>query len=225
MSDPRAREVRLVGRGGQGVVTAGELLGAAAVEEGRWAQSIPTFGPERRGALCTSTLRLAPSELRLKCAAATPDVVLILDMSVCSSPPVLAGLRPGATLVVNSPLSPAEVAHKLFPDVDFAARAGPGLIDMGLHDGATLLFSTPGDDDAEGPASYRIFTVDATSIALEALGRPIVNTAMMGAFAGATGMVRMDSIEQILLHRFGARGAANFAAARTAHERLTALGG
>ena len=58
-------EVRLVGRGGQGVVTAGDLLGSAAVHEGRWAQSIPTFGPERRGALCMSTLRIGAEELLL----------------------------------------------------------------------------------------------------------------------------------------------------------------
>jgi Pyruvate/2-oxoacid:ferredoxin oxidoreductase gamma subunit len=43
-------QVRFHGRGGQGVVTAAELLAAAAFSEGRHAQAFPSFGSDRMGA-------------------------------------------------------------------------------------------------------------------------------------------------------------------------------
>ena len=64
-------EVRIAGRGGQGVVTAGELLGLAVVLEGRYAQAMPAFGPERRGALATCTLRVSDGEILLSTRAYT----------------------------------------------------------------------------------------------------------------------------------------------------------
>ena len=67
-------EIRIAGRGGQGVVTAGDLAGSAVVSEGRHAQVLPTFGPERRGALATSTLRVSDRSIFRKYAAGRPGV-------------------------------------------------------------------------------------------------------------------------------------------------------
>lgn len=184
------REIRLVGRGGQGVVTAGELLGAAALLDGRQAQSIPTFGPERRGAPSFATLRIDDYEILLKCSGGSPDVLLVLDSTAWRSFAVLADLSPRATLVVNN------------------------------HSRASVLGA---ELDAMRPgiaSSWDVWTVDATGIAIEVLGRPITNTAMMGALVGATGVVRMESVERVLLQRFGKRGEANVAAARAARDRL-----
>lgn len=191
-------EIRLVGRGGQGVVTAGDLLGTAAVSEGRWAQSIPTFGPERRGALSTATLRIGESEILLKCASAQPEVVLLLDPTIWHHANVLLGVRDGAKLVFNTASSPEQVDDDL--------RSGR----YGYRPAVS---------------SFRLFTLDATGIALEKLGRPITNTAMMGAFVGATGMLSMGSIETVLAQRFGKKGAANVEAARAARDGLQELGG
>jgi len=180
------------------VVTAGDLLGSAALREGRWAQSIPTFGPERRGALSTATLRIGEEEILLKCASATPEVVLVLDPTVWHHANVLGGIVEGATLVFNSAQSPEEIDEELRTE-----KHGYRL----------------------GVDRCQLFTLDATGIALETLGRPITNTAMMGAFVGATGIVGMDSVEAVLGERFGGKGAANVAAARAAQGGLKQLGG
>lgn len=182
-------EVRLVGRGGQGVVTAGDLLGRAAIYEGRWAQSIPTFGPERRGALTTSTVRIDETEILLKCTTATPSAVLVIDPTIWRHANVFVGLAADAHLVFNSSLAPGALREQL---------------------------------SARWPAlgTHRIHTVDATAIAIEALGRPIPNTAMVGALTGAVGLVGMEALVRALAERFGARGSVNIAAAHAAHERL-----
>jgi len=72
---------------------------------------------------------------------------------------------------------------------------------------------------------YELFTVDATTIALEVIGRPITNTAMMGALVGAIGMVEMASIETVLMAKFGKRGEANIKSAKAASAGLRRLGG
>jgi 2-oxoacid:acceptor oxidoreductase gamma subunit (pyruvate/2-ketoisovalerate family) len=191
-------EIRLVGRGGTGVVTAGELLGQAAVDEGRYAQSIPTFGPERRGALSQSTLRLSQEEILLKCTTAQPDVLLIIDPTIWHHAPVTLGFREGGSLIFNTTEAAEEIRDAL---VDGRYRYRIGV------------------------ESFEIFTVDATGIALETLGRPITNTAMMGALAGATRLLKMESIEGVLAERFGVNGEANIAAARLGHQRFRRLGG
>ena len=192
------RVIRLVGRGGQGVVTAGDLLGRAAVLEGRWAQSIPTFGPERRGAPAFSTLRIGSSEILLKCSTARPDVLLVFERSVWQVANVILGLQPGATLVFNSSKSSDEVESSL--------RSG--------EHGYKL--------ETDGHA---IHTVDATKIALEVLGRPITNTAMMGAFVAVTKSLSMASLETVLQERFSKNADMNIEAARSAHRQLTQNGG
>ncbi|MHC4548607.1 MAG: 2-oxoacid:acceptor oxidoreductase family protein [Planctomycetota bacterium] len=179
-------EIRLVGRGGTGVVTAGELLGKAAVLEGKWAQAIPTFGPERRGALCTSTLRLSDEPIRLKCSTARPDVLVVLDATIWRHAPVLGGLEEGATLIFNSAAAPAKL---------------DGELGLALE-------------------RYALHTVDATGIALECLQRAITNTAMLGALAGATGLVGMEAVEAVIRERFGAAAEANIAAARFGRARV-----
>ena len=192
-ADNTMTEIRLVGRGGQGVVTAGDLIGKAALIEGRWAQSLPTFGPERRGALTLATLRIGENEILLKCTAARPKVLLVLDPTVWHHANVLLGLREGADLIFNTPADPNEIETEIRDQ-----RYGYG---------------APVDD-------FTVYTVDATGIALEVLGKPITNTAMIGAFAAVTSAVKMTSIEHAFTERFEDRAAANIAAARAAGERI-----
>lgn len=189
-------EIRLVGRGGQGIVTAGELLGAAAVREGQHAQAIPTFGPERRGALSSCTLRLSDEPILAKYSSTQPDVLVLLDPTIWHSQNVTLGLKEGSTLLFNTRRTPQQIDDELTG---------------GTH-GYTL-----------GIEEYTLSTVDATGIALEVLKRPITNTAVMGALSGATGYVKMESIEAVLAERFGAKGAANIEAARAANSKLQRL--
>ncbi len=68
----------------------------------------------------------------------------------------------------------------------------------------------------------KVVTIDATKIALEKLGRPIVNTTMLGAFCGATGEISLESINKAILGRFsGALGEKNLDAIKTAYEGVS----
>ena len=75
-------EIRFHGRGGQGAVTSVELLALAAIEEGKFAQGFPSFGPERRGAPVMAFCRVDDKHIRLRCKILQPDVVVVLDASL-----------------------------------------------------------------------------------------------------------------------------------------------
>lgn len=96
-------EARLHGRGGQGAVTAAELVAQAAIAEGQYAQGFPSFGPERRGAPVTAYLRVAPTAISLREPVNSPDVVVVLDSSLIGLVDVTEGLVEGGALVVNLP--------------------------------------------------------------------------------------------------------------------------
>jgi len=103
-------EVRWHGRGGQGVVTAGELLAQAALIEGMDFQSFPEFSAERSGAPVTAYTRISSSVIHIQSAVVEPDIVVVLDPTLLGVVDVFAGLRSGTGLaVVNSPVSPEEL--------------------------------------------------------------------------------------------------------------------
>jgi len=95
-------EIRLHGRGGQGVVTAAELLSVAAFDEGKHAQAFPSFGSERMGAPVASYCRMADTEIRLREPIMDPDALIIQDPTLLHSVDVFSGLKPGGFLLINS---------------------------------------------------------------------------------------------------------------------------
>ena len=97
------KEIRLHGRGGQGVVIASEILTSSFVVEGRSASGFPMFGFERRGAPVTSFVRFGDEVVREKTQIYTPDCIVILDAIQLRSPAVFGGLKPNSILVLNSP--------------------------------------------------------------------------------------------------------------------------
>lgn len=96
-------EIRLHGRGGQGGVTAAELLAQAAISEGNYAQGFPSFGPERRGAPVTAYIRMSRDPIYLREPIDHPDVVAVMDASLIGMVDVFEGMKPGGTLVINAP--------------------------------------------------------------------------------------------------------------------------
>jgi len=160
------KEIRIHGRGGQGSVTAAELLAQAAFEDGWYTQAFPSFGVERRGAPVTAFVRLDNKPIRLRAQIYHPDYVIIQDPTLIATENVLEGLKGDGMILVNSALSAEELA-------------------LGT--------------DAE------VRTVNATQIAVEELGKPIVNTLLLGAFAGATGLATVDSIKKAVLRRFSGK--------------------
>ncbi len=95
-------EIRLYGRGGQGIVTAAELIVNAVLNEGKWGQSTPYFGAERRGAPVSATVRVSDAPVRIHGQAANPDAVAVFERNLVKTVKVTAGLRKGGFLIVNS---------------------------------------------------------------------------------------------------------------------------
>ena len=105
-------EIRFHGRGGQGAVTSVELLALAAIEEGKFAQGFPSFGPERRGAPVQAFCRVDDKPIKLRCKILKPDVVVVLDASLLpiQNPP--ADLREGGIIVLNTNKTAAEIRQE-----------------------------------------------------------------------------------------------------------------
>lgn len=105
-------EIRWHGRGGQGSVTSAELLALAAIEDGKFGQAFPSFGPERRGAPVTAFNRVNDERILLRCSVYHPDVVVVLDESLVGLVDVTEGIRPDGVLIVNT-VKPQEEIRRL----------------------------------------------------------------------------------------------------------------
>jgi pyruvate ferredoxin oxidoreductase gamma subunit len=173
------QEIRIHGRGGQGSVTAAELLAQAAFKDGKYSQAFPAFGVERRGAPVQAFARIADVKIRTRAQIYKPDIIIVQDSTLLEVVDVFSGLKDDGMAIINT------------------KREGEEL-------------------DIDHPAT--IITVDATGLALKHLGRPITNTTMLGAFAGATGLVNIDSLVDMIRERFpGDLGEKNVAAIRDAY--------
>lgn len=95
-------QVRIHGRGGQGVVTAAEMLSIAAFEQGRHAQAFPSFGSERTGAPVVAFCRIDDRDIRLREPIVAPDVLIVQDPTLLHQVDVLQGLRPDGYVLINS---------------------------------------------------------------------------------------------------------------------------
>ncbi|MBW2062280.1 MAG: 2-oxoacid:acceptor oxidoreductase family protein [Deltaproteobacteria bacterium] len=102
-------EVRFHGRGGQGAVTSAELMALAAIEEGKFAQAFPSFGPERRGAPVTAYLRVDEQPIRLREKIYEPNIVVVLDPTVMNITKVDEGLHNDGMLIINTNRDAADI--------------------------------------------------------------------------------------------------------------------
>ncbi len=182
-------EVRFHGRGGQGAVMAAQALAVAASHDGYSAIAFPFFGAERRGAPVLAFTRFGQERLRVRTQVYEPHFVVVLDESLVDTVDVLAGLRAGGMVIVNTTRAPDRLV------LSRKAKSA---------------------------------SVDATSIALQHTKQAAVNTAMLGAFAKATGLISIEGVEAGIMEVFGRRlskeiADRNVAAARAAYE-ATRLG-
>lgn len=104
-------EVRIHGRGGQGAVTAAELLSVAAFDGGSWAQAFPSFGSERTGAPVAAFCRIDDRAIRRREPVLEPDALIVLDATLLHLDEVFRGLRPQAVVLVNSDLAPEQLGR------------------------------------------------------------------------------------------------------------------
>ena len=115
-------QVRVHGRGGQGVVTAAEMLSIAAFEEGRHAQAFPSFGSERTGAPVVAFCRISDREIRLREPIVEADAVIIQDPTLLHQVAVFAGLRPEGYVLLNSQHRLEELGLEEFADAHGKGR-------------------------------------------------------------------------------------------------------
>ncbi|KDE55279.1 pyruvate ferredoxin oxidoreductase subunit gamma [Methanoculleus sp. MH98A] len=176
------RELRIHGRGGQGSVTAAELIAYAAFEGGVFSQAFPAFGVERRGAPVQAFVRFSDEKVRLRSQIYEPDYIIVQDPTLIGDVDVFKGMKAGGIAIVNTEKS---------------------------------------DFDSGVPEGVKVYTIDATTIALEELGVPITNTTLMGAFAAATGEIGLEPLEHALRSRFsGSMADKNVKAAERAYNLI-----
>jgi len=149
-------EIRLHGRGGQGAVTAAEILAVAGFLDGKMTQAFPRFGPERRNAPVEAYCRLDSEFISLRAPIYEPDCIVVLDPGLLGLG-ATDGLKPNGIAVINS-------TERIKID------------------------------------GHKVYRVDAIGIAMKVLGKPIVNTAMLGAVA-KTGLVSLQSILSAISQR------------------------
>ena len=172
-------EIRIHGRGGQGSVTAAEVLAKAAFKDGLVSQAFPAFGSERMGAPVRAFCRVSDRPIRTRSEIHNPDYCIVQDPTLLESVNVFQGLKAGGTVILNS--------------------EKPETVPV--------------------PAGAKLRGVAGTRIAMEVIGRPIPNMVMVGAFAGTTGLVTLESLKAAVKERFGGKvGDLNAAAVENAYK-------
>jgi 2-oxoacid:acceptor oxidoreductase gamma subunit (pyruvate/2-ketoisovalerate family) len=106
-------EVRWHGRGGQGAVTAAQILAEAAYLEGyKGVQAFPYFGAERRGAPIMAFTRMSDEAIRVRSQIYNPDFVVVLDSTLLGLIRVEEGIKEEGTIIINSSKKPDEISLK-----------------------------------------------------------------------------------------------------------------
>jgi pyruvate ferredoxin oxidoreductase gamma subunit len=102
-------QVRIHGRGGQGVVTGAEMMSIAAFLGGRHAQAFPSFGSERTGAPVGAFCRMDEREIRLREPIMQPDAIIIQDPTLLHQVDVFSGLKKDGYILINTSRSFTEL--------------------------------------------------------------------------------------------------------------------
>jgi pyruvate ferredoxin oxidoreductase gamma subunit len=102
-------QIRIHGRGGQGVVSAAEMLSIAAFSEGKHSQAVPSFGSERMGAPVVAYVRIDDKEIELREPVLDPDLLIVQDPTLFHAIDVFSGLKRDGYLLINSSRSPEEL--------------------------------------------------------------------------------------------------------------------
>ena len=102
-------EVRIHGRGGQGGKTAAQFIAESGMDEGKFVQAFPEYGPERSGAPVTAYARISDEKIRLYQPVHHPDIVLVIDETLIGPIDVTEGMTEKGILVVNTSKTPAEI--------------------------------------------------------------------------------------------------------------------
>jgi len=160
-------EIRWHARAGQGAITAAKVIAEAAMEEGKYIQAMPEYGPERSGAPIRAYNRISTAPIQVHSQVTAPGLVVVVDPTLVGTEDLLAGTDITATLLLNTPQTPGEVREQL----KISGR--------------------------------RIYTLDATRIALEEMGKNFPNTPLLGALSRATAEIRLEGVKDQVRRELG----------------------
>lgn len=169
-------QIRIHGRGGQGVVAMAEILAIAFHNNGQVAQAFPYFGVERSGAPIQSFVRISDQEISTREHVYEPDFLIILDDSLIGRTNLFVGLKKNTKIIINSSLNPVELLEKINKETKVK-------VDI-----------------------KNVLSVKATEIALEIFGKNMVNTIMLGALTNIPNLIKIESVKKAVQEKFSEKG-------------------
>jgi 2-oxoacid:acceptor oxidoreductase gamma subunit (pyruvate/2-ketoisovalerate family) len=179
-------EIRFIGRGGQGVVSAAQLIADASILEDKYVQAFPEFGAERSGAPISAFSLISEEPIDVHCLVTNPTIIVAIDRTLAQIKSSATGLRQGGIYLCN--------------------YVGP----------LNQLF-----EKLELPKGAKLFSLRATEISLNLLGKDFPNTPMLGALTKVSGLVGIESVEKVLAVKFrGKVLEANLEALRKGYEEV-----
>ena len=145
--------------------------------DGKYVQSFPFFGVERRGAPVMAFTRIDDKPIDIRYQVYNPDYVLVLDDGLMNVVDVFSGIKENTEVIIN-------IAEEF-----------------------------------KGSGEHPVHSIDATGIALDLLGRNIVNTIILGYFAKKTNVVSIESLIEVIKETFpGKVGELNAEATKKAYD-------
>ncbi|MFB6471116.1 MAG: 2-oxoacid:acceptor oxidoreductase family protein [Vulcanisaeta sp. AZ3] len=159
-------DITFYGRGGQGAVTAAQIIAQAAIRRGLFASSFPEYGAERRGAPVRAYVRLARVPVDAREPIDKPDISVVFDTRLLSTFNIPAITK--SYIVVNA------------SNKDEVKQLLSGF-------------------------SGKVIYVNAYDISVKHLGKPIVNTTMLGALLRVLDLVDLDTVRELVIETFGKR--------------------
>jgi len=169
--------IRIHGRGGQGVVTAAELIALAAFYDGQEAQAFPSFGVERTGAPIMAFVRISKNKIKTREQVYRPDFLIIQDAALIDDAEVISGCQSQTKMLINT----TQTRQEIFQRLEITAQKNKQKLEI---------------------RPENIFTAPATEIALEFIGKNIVNTVILGALAKYSSLFSLESLNKAVTEKF-----------------------
>jgi len=171
-------QIRLHGRGGQGVVTAAELIAISAFQNGYEAQAFPFFGVERSGAPIQAFARISDKPIRLREHIYHPEIIIVQDESLLMATDISFGAKSHTKLIINTQKTAPEIAALIKKEKVQSTKI----------------------------KAKDIYTIDATTIALEIFNKNLLSPVMLAAFARFTKLIKPESLTQVIKEKFADKG-------------------
>lgn len=175
-------QVRVHGRGGQGVVTAAELIALAAFYDNNEAQAFPFFGVERSGAPIVAFARISSEKIKTREQVYYPDFLIIQDASLLDEDNILNGSHSSTKILVNSP----DNSQAIWDQLKKSCKANKQKFVI---------------------KPENIYSCHATEIAMEIIGKNIVNTVILGALAKNSKLISIEGLKKAVTQKFKSKGA------------------